>query len=202
MLQNRVDPWGRIISTSARGAWMGNRGLLHDADRQIVRPYRLKAWLICVLEFKGRKRQVMAPHRYTELFFFDEATAFSAGHRPCAECRREGFNRWKTAWLAGNPGYGFHERVSIADIDRILHRERTSPERIAAALGGLPNGCFVAFQHTAYVVADGSIYPWTPFGYGEGIVLSENERVEVLTPGSIVQSFRAGYIPQIGLGPT
>ncbi|HTJ10817.1 MAG TPA: hypothetical protein VL547_02270, partial [Dinghuibacter sp.] len=99
MLQNRVDPYGNIIFTPARGAWMGNRGLLHDAQQHIRRPFRLKAWIICVLQFKGRHRPVMAPGQYTELFFLDEATALSAGHRPCAECRREDFNRFKAAWI-------------------------------------------------------------------------------------------------------
>ena len=30
----------------------------------------------------------MQPGRFTELFFLDEATAFAAGHRPCALCRQ------------------------------------------------------------------------------------------------------------------
>src|ERR1700730_14192737 len=101
-LQNRVDPFGRLIRTTARGAWMGNRGLIHNEYQQIVRTFRLKAWITCRLEFKGWYRKVMSPNRYTELFFLDEATAFSAGHRPCAECRREDFNRFKAAWLQGN----------------------------------------------------------------------------------------------------
>jgi len=85
MLQNRVDPFGNIIRTPERGHWMGNRGLLHNEHQEIVRPFRLKAWITCVLAFKGRRRKVMAPGQYTELFFFDEATAFAAGHRPCFE---------------------------------------------------------------------------------------------------------------------
>ncbi|HEV2353312.1 MAG TPA: hypothetical protein VGR89_03670 [Puia sp.] len=102
MLQNRVDPRGSLIKTTARGAWMGNRGVIHDGQRNIIRPWKLKAWLTCQLVFKDRHRQVMAPDRYTELFFLDEATAFSAGHRPCAECRRSAFNRFKMAWIVAN----------------------------------------------------------------------------------------------------
>ena len=124
MMQNRVDPFGNIIKTKARGSWMGNRGILHDEHQQVLRPFKLKAWLICVLEFNGRKRQVMAPNRYTELFFVDEATAFAAGHRPCFECRRQDYNRFKSSWLKGNPEYHFNEKTSIQKIDEVLHQER------------------------------------------------------------------------------
>ena len=100
-LQNRVDPWGRLIADRARGSLMGNRGVLHDADQQIRKSHALKRWIICQLEFKGRRRQIMQPGQYTELFFLDEATALAAGHRPCAECQRERFNEFRTAWTAG-----------------------------------------------------------------------------------------------------
>ena len=88
-LQNRVDPWGRFFRTTARGTFMGNRGgALHNEAREVVRPCAGRRWITCALEFKGRSRKVMTPGRYTELFFLDEAVAFAAGHRPCAECRR------------------------------------------------------------------------------------------------------------------
>ena len=91
-LENRVDPYGNIFRSPARGTFMGNRGgALHNHQREIVRPYKDRRWIACVLEFRGRKRSVMTPNRYTELFFLDEAVAFSAGHRPCFECRRERF---------------------------------------------------------------------------------------------------------------
>jgi hypothetical protein len=77
---------------------MGNRGLLHDAEGRILRAWKVKRWIVCVRDFKGRKRQIMAPGRYTELFFLDEATAVAAGHRPCAECQRERFNAFRAAW--------------------------------------------------------------------------------------------------------
>ena len=229
MLQNRVDPWGQIIRTSARGTWMGNRGLIHNEHRQIVRPFRLKAWITCVLEFKGRHRQVMTPNLYTELFFLDEATSFSAGHRPCAECRRPDFLRWKNCWLLGNPDHGFTEKTLIREIDAILHQERMERDsgQLMYTAGGvgsqrspvrderdgsrrspvreLPDGCFIVWEAKAcLVVREGNsslvasvpIFPWTPFGYGEAITLPDAEIVEVLTPASIVRSFRAGYVPQ------
>jgi hypothetical protein len=98
-LQNRVSPRGEIIVSPARGTFMGNRGgVLHNERRQIVRPYASRRWITCLLEFKGRRRTVMSPGRYTELFFLDEAVALAAGHRPCAECRRDRFNAFRDAW--------------------------------------------------------------------------------------------------------
>src|SRR4051812_14165929 len=123
MLQNRVDPLGQFIHSKARGSWMGNRGVIHE-NKQIVKTFKHKAWITCVLQFKGRKRTVMTPGRWTELFFLDEATAFAAGHRPCFECRREDAKRFKTCWIKGNPEYNFSMTTSITQIDEIIHKER------------------------------------------------------------------------------
>jgi hypothetical protein len=203
MLQNRVDPQGNMISTSARGAWMGNRGQLHDSGKHILRPFKLKAWLICLLEFKGRRRQVMAPNRYTELFFMDEATAFSAGHRPCFECRRADYNRFKSLWLKGNPEYGFNEKTSFKEIDEVLHKERIDPKRnkitYTAPIKDLPDGTFIQIEGQPYLLANKMIYHWTPAGYEKGIPQTTDAKVEVLTPKSTVNTFRAGYRPQMGV---
>ena len=201
MLQNRVDPSGDLIRTSARGSWMGNRGLIHDEHQQVQRPFRLTAWLICVLEFKGRKRTVMSPGLYTELFFLDEAAAFSAGHRPCFECRREAANRFKLLWIKGNPEYHFTEKTPIGEIDAILHRERINrrgaKETFRAVLKDIPTGTFVSYEGKAYLVRNGLLYVWSPFGYGAPIDLPEDSRLDVLTPRSTVQAFLMGYVPQI-----
>ena len=178
---------------------MGNRGLLHDEHRQIVRPFRLKAWLICVLEFKGRQRTVMTPNRYTELFFLDEATAFSAGHRPCFECRREAANHFRQCWVKGNPSFNFTEKTRIDEIDAVLHRERTGPpDTYVARVGELPDGTFVSFEDAAHLVVDGSLYPWSPFGYGEPVRSATDAELPVITPRSTVNAFRMGYVPQMG----
>ncbi|PUZ28879.1 hypothetical protein DCC81_05205 [Chitinophaga parva] len=200
MLQNRVDPYGHLIRTPARGAWMGNRGLLHNEHQQIQRTFKLKAWITCVLEFKGRKRTVMAPHRYTELFFPDEATAFSAGHRPCFECRRADAQRFKAAWLQGNPDAGFNEQTSINHIDNLLHAERINKkgEKVTydAAAGTLPDGTFIVYNDHPHVIAGGQLYPWHATGYGTAVPLPAGHMVTVLTPRSIVNAFNAGYHPQ------
>ena len=102
--QNRVTPFGEIIATPERGTFMGNRGVLHDAEGRIRRAWQVKRWIVCVLEFRGRKRTVMTPGPYTELFFLDEATALAAGHRPCAECRHARFLDFCTLRGSGTSG--------------------------------------------------------------------------------------------------
>ncbi len=203
MLQNRVDPFGNIIKTSARGAWMGNRGLIHSPEQQILRPFKLKAWLICVLEFKDRKRKVMAPNLYTELFFMDEATAFAAGHRPCFECRRPDYNKFKTYWLKGNPEYGFDEKTSIQKIDDILHSERMNRDKSKVTYDedphSLPDGAFVLFNNKPYLIFNGLTYLWSPFGYENPVPLPDILELPVLTPKSVINTFRAGYVPQVAV---
>ncbi len=203
MLQNRVDPQGNIIRTSARGAWMGNRGQLHDHQQNLLRCFKLKAWITCLLEFKNRKRQVMSPNRYTELFFFDEATAFAAGHRPCFECRRQDYNRFKFYWLKGNPEYSFNNKTSIQKIDDILHGERIDSEKKKITyddnIKNIPDGTFVLLNKQPYLIANKLMNAWSPFGYDKIIDLPKMKKVTVLTPKSIVNAFRAGYKPQMSL---
>jgi len=203
MLQNRVDPEGHIIRTSARGAWMGNRGILHDEHQHVLRAFKLKAWITCVLEFRGRKRSVMAPNRYTELFFLDEATAFSAEHRPCFECRREDFKRFKSCWLKGNPEYGFDERTPIAEIDNILHRERIGKKGVKVThtedISDLPDGSCIRWRGKPAIVTGEKVFFWSPSGYEFAAARPASGTVEVLTPASIVKAFRAGYAPQMAV---
>jgi hypothetical protein len=202
MLQNRVDPKGNIIVTSARGAWLGNRGQLHGRGKTILRPFKHQAWIICLLQFKGRRREVMSPNMWTELFFLDEATAFAAGHRPCFECRRNDANRFKAAWLKGNPQYGFDYKTAIAKIDAVIHAERITKDGgkvTYEAIGSdLPDGVFIEIGGESYLIADSKIFRWTPFGYEESLPLPIHV-VTVLTPRSVVNAFRAGYKVQMGL---
>src|SRR6266853_5013477 len=143
-LQNRVTPLSELVADPARGLVYGNRGCLHDADGRIRRRYNGKRWIACLLEFRGRHRAALQqPGRYTELFFLDEATAFAAGHRPCAECRREDYDRFGEIWRGLHPG-----QIGADSIDAQLHRERVDPSsraqrRHEAALDDLPDGTFV-----------------------------------------------------------
>jgi hypothetical protein len=199
--QNRVTPFGEIIATVERGTFMGNRGVLHDAEGRLERSWQLKRWIVCVLEFRGRKRQVMTPGRYTELFFLDEATALAAGHRPCAECRHTRFLAFCRAWGMAHPADRHSVRPTATVIDDRLHAERIASDRSSAAsLDELPDGVFVTVKASgeqAYLVLGGHLLAWSPGGYGERCRRPKNEEVKVLTPLSIVRTIRAGYIPEV-----
>ncbi|MEO8855339.1 MAG: hypothetical protein ABI359_16260 [Ginsengibacter sp.] len=201
MLQNRVDPFGNLKKTTARGHWMGNRGVLHNDQQQIIRFFKLKAWITCKLEFNGRKRQVMAPNRYTELFFLDEATSFAAGHRPCFECRRADYQKFKSLWLKGNPEYGFNEKTPVKKIDDILHLERIDRNKTDLVFeqknDSIPNGSFVLYEKNPYLVFNEQIYLWSPFGYSKPVCIPAISKLTMLTPKSLINTFRAGYEPQI-----
>jgi hypothetical protein len=206
-LQNRVTPFGDLVATPARGTLMGNRGRLHDDARRIVRRVQsgYRAWVTCVLAFKGRRRTVMTPGRYTELFFLDEATALAAGHRPCGECRREDYRRFKAAWLRGNPERGVGESAPIAALDRELHRDRLGPDgrppTFVAAWASLPDGVFVAGPRAgdAWLLWRGALWPWSAAGYGPAVALPGVGPATVLTPRSTVAAIAAGYVPGSGL---
>jgi hypothetical protein len=200
--QNRVTPLGTIIATPERGTLMGNRGLLHDDHGQIRRDWRIKRWIHCVLEFKGRHRQVMTPGRYTELFFLDEATALAAGHRPCAECLRARYNEYRSAWAAGNPHCLPPERLSAEFIDETLHSDRIdddgSKRLVAAPLDELPDGVFVSLLGRpldAFMTCGQSLLEWSPGGYRERVPREHGARVFLLTPSSTVKAIRAGFVP-------
>jgi hypothetical protein len=203
MLQNRVDPTGEIIFTPERGAWMGNRGVIHNGDKKIIKPYSLKTWITCALHFKGRHREVMARNRYTELFFLDEATAFSAGHRPCAECRSEAYNLFKAYWVKGNAELGFDTKTPIGKIDEVIHQERIGKckEKLThkELFTDLPDGVFFLYNGLTYLKKGEGIYKWSPAGYAPAETTNISGEVDVLTPGSIVNAFRAGYAPQMAL---
>ena len=198
--QNRVTPDNLIISTPARGMFMGNRGCLHDDVGKIRRSHANRRWIICVLEFKNRKRALMQPGRYTELFFLDEATALAAGHRPCAECQRERYTLFRRLWAE------MHSvaHVSADELDAVLHAERLnadgSKRPYRAALAGLPDGVIVRLdQHpdADYLVLGDRLLRWTSFGYIEPIPRPVDANVTVLTPPSTVKVLAAGYRPVI-----
>jgi hypothetical protein len=202
--QNRVTPLGEIVATPERGTFMGNRGVLHNAEGFIQQTWQLRRWIVCVLEFRGRYRRVMTPGRYTELFFLDEATALAAGHRPCAECRHARFLDFCNAWTAAHPADGTSARPTARKIDDRLHIERVTADRskrsFTAALDGLSDGVFVtvaAWGAQPYLVRGDYLLAWSPGGYGERRRRPKGAEVKVLTPPSTVAAIRAGYAPQV-----
>ena len=199
-LQNRVTPKGAIVAVPERGSFMGNRGVLHDANKQLGRRrWALKAWLICRLEFRGRHRVVMTPRRYTELFFFDEATAIAAGHRPCYECRRDAFHDWQRAWRTAAQ---LDTPPTAPAMDRQLHLERVkaggrAQRRWQTRLGTLPDGAFIELDGAAHLVLGGGLRRWSWRGYGPAVPFQPSQTVTVLTPASSVRVLMGGYHPRL-----
>jgi hypothetical protein len=190
--QNRVTPLGELIADPARGLVYGNRGCLHDSAGRIRRSYNGKRWIACRLRFRGWHRHpLMAPGRFTELFFLDEATAFAAGHRPCALCRREDYNRLTSLWDKLHPGpHG-------ADaIDAQLHDERLDGRRQRhhhAQLAELPDGAFVLDAGGPWLVRGRELLEWTPTGYATRRPRPRRADVELITPPSLVEVLRGGW---------
>lgn len=194
-LQNRVTPCGEIAALPGRGLMMGNRGVLHDEGRRIVRPWQVRRWIACVLEFRGRHRDVMQPRRYTELFFLDEAAAFAAGHRPCAECRHADYDRFRGFWNAVHSG---NERADA--IDMRLHVARLDGRRkrtYRANVADLPDGTFVARDGGAWLVWQNALHAWSDAGYVARSTRPRRLAVEVLTPQPVVAVLAAGYRPAV-----
>jgi hypothetical protein len=199
-LQNRVTPMGDIIADAARGTLLGNRGILHDIGRRLgTARWRHRSWICCRLCFKNRRREVMAPRRYTELFFLDEATALAAGHRPCCECRRDDFRAFQAAWrrAAATPD------ASADAIDRVLHPARVDARsrrqiRFEAPLDDLPDGAFLLLRSDESIpllVVGRHLLPWRPAGYGTPRARPSGIRCLVLTPRPTIAVLRAGYAP-------
>jgi hypothetical protein len=191
---------GELIATPERGLVYGNRGCLHDAGGEIRRAYATRRWIACRLCFRGRRRSpLMAPGRFTELFFLDEATALAAGHRPCAECRRSDYNRFGELWSTLHPG-----QVGADAIDAQLHGERLAlgtRERLLheARYGALPDGAFVLEADGPHLVLARQLLSWSPGGYREARPRPRDGRATVITPPSLIEILRGGWSPSVPL---
>jgi hypothetical protein len=206
--QNRVLPTGEIVAVSQRGAWLGNRGILHDGvddQARVVRLHRGPLWIICALQHKDWRLPQWQPHHFTVLFFHDEAVALAAGHRPCALCRRPAYTAYRDAWAEAN---GLHDgRTPRAfEMDRRLHGERlvyrTRIKRIhRRSWWSLPDGAFVLDDNHASagpaLVWGDTVVPWSIHGYGDPVDRPRTGGVDVLTPPSTLGVLRAGYAPQV-----
>ena len=172
-------------------------GKLHDESRTLHSRWEHQRWVACVLDFKARKREIWGLRMYSELFFLDEATAFAAGHRPCAECQRTRYNLFKSAWwsrLIQSQVFG----PLIDLLDAFIHRERThgpNKRTFNSRLATLPGGTLVAIGSEAYLTSGGGLRRWSFNGYGLPTSRSLEMEVEVLTPKSIVKTFATGFKP-------
>jgi hypothetical protein len=199
--QNRVTPFSTIIATPARGQWLGNRGCIHDESGRIRRLYQTRRWIICQLQYKGVRRKLMQPGRWTELFFLDEATALAAGHRPCAYCQRQRYEEFRSLWAQANPDLTSGPRPGADEMDACLQSQRldASRQRITytATLSTLPDATFVVHTNEACLVRGGHLFPWRPDGYRAPISLPMESTVQVLTPRSTVNTLAEGFTVQI-----
>jgi len=201
-LQNRVDPWGKFHVTPEHGAWMGNRGILHNDQKQIVSQWQNYGWVTCMLEYGDTHRdELFAEGSYSELFFLDEATAFAAGHRPCAQCRNQRYKDFKAAWVAANGDHVSADDPPIAKIDQEMQKERyTQGEKktYEAGLETLPAGTIIELNGGAFLIWRGRLYRWSFAGYtlhkGK---LEPSSIVRVVTPESVVNMFARGFVPQV-----
>jgi hypothetical protein len=184
-LQNRVTPLGELVADPARGLVYGNRGCLHDASGRIRRRWATKRWIACRLQFRGwRRHPLLQPGRFTELFFLDEATAFAAGHRPCALCRREDYRR--VLAITGFAG---------ADaIDGVLQEQRTG-RRPRVSPASLPDGAFIMLDDDPHLVVGGSVRRWSPGGYGPSRPAPST--AVLITPQLLVPVLAEGWAPLV-----
>jgi hypothetical protein len=198
--RNRVTPLGELVADPARGLVYGNRGCLHDETGRIRRRYNGKRWIGCRLEFRGwLRRPLLQPGRFTELFFLDEATAFAAGHRPCALCRREDYVRFGEIWRDLHPG-----QMGADAIDAQLHTERVAPGTRAhrlhtASFDELPDGAFVLQDGMPSLVLGAELLRWTAAGYVERTARPAGDAAVLVTPPSLVAVLRAGWTPDVPL---
>jgi hypothetical protein len=195
--RNRVTPLGDVIATPLRGALTGNRGRIHSGH-DIVRFHGGDLWIACALEFRGRWNEQWKPGHYTFLYFQDEAVSLAAGHRPCAECRRESYEAYRRAWAEG-PGVPL---PSAKDMNRQLHAERifrgTHRRRFhSMAWRGLPDGTFVLVDNEPFLVLGERLVHWTDAGYSERLTRPVEGDARVITPPSSVAALAAGYPVQI-----
>jgi hypothetical protein len=197
-LQNRVTPRGEIVSTPQRGLFTGNRGIIHDPATKTLlnRRWSSKAWITCVCEFRGRRRDVMATRSWTELFFLDEATSFAAGHRPCFYCRRDDANAFRAAWERGNGVSG----VRAPEIDAVLHRERLDGKKkrlhaLPMPVEKLPDGAMVQAGADSYLIMRGRALLWSFDGYRE--ISGALPAAALLTTPSTLRALVAGYQPML-----
>jgi hypothetical protein len=175
----------------------GNRGMLVDGEGRLARYSRGRAWAICVLEFKGRRRRQWSPGRLTELFFLDEATGLAAGHRPCGECRYRDYQAFKRSWAAAHGG----GLPGVQDIDARLHADRLIRGGVrrsyTSSLAELPDGAMIDLDGAPWLVCGGRLLAWTPGGYLSRHVEVPAAPVTVITPRATVATLAAGYRPMI-----
>ena len=197
---NRVSPFGVFEAAAYKGALLGNRGDLHAADGSLGRKRWLgKAWIACTTAERGTYRvKFDRKGTYFPLFFFDEAVAFAAGHRPCAQCRRDDYRRFQAAWSVTQRGSA--KRPLATAIDAALHAARLdgrAQRTVAYPAGNLPDGAFIVDpgdSSQAARIEHGAARRWSHRGYAAAATLDPGTVVIALTPQPLLAVLKAGYV--------
>lgn len=194
-LQNRVTPYGGIIAHAGRGTLMGNRGTLCEEAGRLKRQWQTRRWITCLIDFGGRRRTVMQPQVWTAIFFLDEATAFAAGHRPCAYCRRDDYKRFQSLWVAvhGAPADA-NAMDAVMDADR---RNGCHKRTYQAAAAELPAGVFITIEGSAWLLGERAMMQWSMEGYGDRRPRPTRGTVDVITPRALAGIIAGGYSPRL-----
>ena len=179
-LQNRVDPWGRLLAVAERGTMMGNRGgKFHRDDKTLgKRRWASTHWICCELHYKSAHHEAMG-QGYTPLFFLDEVTALAAGHRPCFYCRCA-------------ESRAFLQNRRVVEFDRQLHLERL--DKTLRNTEVPVSGVMVEHEGAAYAIKAGRMLLWSFGGYQKAIPFVP--RSKLLTPPSIIAILASGYKPR------
>jgi hypothetical protein len=197
--RNRVDPWGDLHAVDARGMFTGNRGSLVDDTGAVVRHHRSSTlWITCLLRFRDHRQPLADPHRWTPLFFLDEAVALAAGHRPCAYCRRADYESYRWALAGGG------RPPSAVDLDRRLAGERLRRGRglsrasdrplWRAPVESLPDGAVVLDDdRQPCLLVAGTLRRFAFDGWSSAT--APPPVVDALTPPTSVTALAGGYRP-------
>jgi len=186
-LQNRVNPYGEILAHPARGTMMGNRGGKFHRDDQTLgkRRWASRHWICCDLHWKGNHHEPMGKG-YTSLFFLDEVTALSAGHRPCFYCRRRDAQLFLS--LASPP-------LMADEADRIVDRERRGPKP-EVEIQGLPDGAMIDVGEGPFAVKGDHLLAWSFEGYNGAWPRRSVMSARLLTPKLYVGILARGFKPR------
>ena len=181
----------------------GNRGCLVDESRTLARHHNGSLWIICVTEFRGWRHPLDEPHRWTPLFFLDDAVALAAGHRPCAFCRPDAYSAYRDALTKA---LGRDRPARAVEINALLNAERLrrgrgivrGPHRRlwTAVEDDLPDGAIeVGERGEARLVRGDHTWMFTFDGWMHPQPRVHGATVEVITPPTSVAALRHGFTP-------
>jgi hypothetical protein len=208
--RNRVDPFGDLHAVPQRMMLTGNRGCLVDDSRKLIRHHNGLLWIICLTEFRDWRHPLDEPHRWTPLFFLDDAVALAAGHRPCALCRPGAYRLYRDALT---DALGRDQPIRAIEINARLNAERlrrgrglsrSSDRRLwTTALRDLPNGTIVVGENgEARLVLGECTWAFSFDGWQEPRPHSKGTTVTVITPPSSVAALQHGFEPVLRTSAT